>query len=176
MAAISITPKTGTLQGLVPVYFSFVQLTTLDWINLAGARGFIGAIGVSTATANATAGALVTFKYGEIVINSSALTAASTTLPCDGAGAKGTGLGRIVPYFAKTPTGEIIEVIAESAPDAAASNLTVRRGCLGTTAGALADNDNLSIMNQFVVGNAAVGPVSGLAFPMPEDAGSKPLV
>jgi len=175
MAAISIVPKVFPMQGITPLAFKMTQLTTLDWINLP-CRGVMGAFGYSCAAANATVGVAVTFKYGEIAINSAAMTTTSTSLPCDGAGAGAGALARVVPYFAKTPTGEIIEVLAESDSAAVASTLTVRRGCLGTTAGALADNDILSIMNQLIVTNTAVGFVSGVAFPFVEDAGSKCFV
>jgi hypothetical protein len=172
MAAISIVPKVFPLQGITPLAFKMTQLTTADWINLP-VRGVMGAFGFSCAAANNTAGVAVTFNYGAALVNSAALTAASTSIPVDGAGAGAGALARIVPFFAKTPTGEIIEVLAESDNTAAASTWTVRRGCLGTTAGALADNDYLSIMNQLVVANSAVGFVNGVAFPFAEDAGSK---
>jgi hypothetical protein len=50
------------------------------------------------------------------------------------------------------------------------------RGCLGTTAATLADNDYISILNQFVIVSATVGEITAMAFPMPEDAGSKTFV
>lgn len=176
MAAISITPKVFPLQGITPIYFKFTQLTTLDWINIPNVRGVTGAFGYSTAAANATAGVACGFNYGTASANSAALTTTSTSIPVDLAGAGAGVLARVVPFFAKTANGEIIEVIAETDSAAASSTWTVRRGCLGTTPAAIADNDLLAILNQLVVSSTAVGFVTGVAFPMPEDAGSQVFV
>jgi hypothetical protein len=175
MAAIAINPKYSPMQGLVPIIFRLKQLTTLDWINLPGARGFVFAAGYSSSTANNTVTGIIAFNHGQALING-VKTATDTTVAIDGAGAGGAGAGRIVPYFARCASGEIIEVISETLPETAASTLTIRRGCLGTTAATLADNDYISILNQFVIVSATVGEITAMAFPMPEDAGSKTFV
>ena len=179
MAAAAITPKVFPMQGLVPRLIKIQKITQADWFNIPDVRGVILPSGPGiTSSANATANAVDTFAYGNIVINNAgvAYTATTTSIVVDGALADASN-GRLVPYYLKTGNGEIMEVIADSLPLTAAGTLTVRRGCLGTTASAtgLADNDNLTIMNQIVLAGAVVGFTTLMVFEMPEDPYSKPL-
>jgi len=179
MAAEAITPKVFTMQGLVPRLIRVLKVTQADWINIPDVRGVLLPSGPGiTSSANATANAVDTFAYGNIVINngSTPYTATTTSLAVDGALAHATNT-RLVPYYLKTGSGEVMEVIADSTPEQATSVLTVRRGCLGTTASAtgLANNDNMTIMNQIVLAGAVVGNTTMLVFEMPEDPGSRPF-
>jgi len=177
MAAAAIVPKTFRLEHLVPILIRLQKVTQADWINLTGIKGVILPSGPGiTSSANATANAVDTFAYGNIVINNGgvAYTATTTSLAVDGALADATTT-RQVPYYLKTGSGEIMEVIGDSTPEAADGTLTVRRGCLGTTASAtgLANNDNMTIMNQIVMAGAVVGNETLMVFELPNDAGAK---
>lgn len=172
MAAISIVPNKFREMHLSLFPFKFTQLTTADWLNFSGVKGVYGVLLSTTAAANNTATGATSWNHGQMLANG-AISATATSLAIDGAGAGAGTLARQLPYYARTPGGEIIEVIGETAPEAAASTLTIRRGCLGTTAATIADNDYLSILNQIVIANAAVGPVTGIAIPMEEEAGAK---
>jgi len=173
MAAASIAYKSFALQHLVPKVIRFQKATQADWIVLSGVKGVLLPSGPGiTSSANATANAVDTFAYGNIVINNAgtAYAATTTSLVVDGALADATRT-RLVPYYLKTGSGEIMEVIADSTPEAADGTLTVVRGCLGTTASAtgLANNDNMSIMNLIVFAGAVVGNTTLIVFELPQD-------
>lgn len=179
MSAAGLSPKVFTMQGLVPRLIKVLKVTQADWFYVPNVRGVIlpGSV-AGCSSANATVNFVDTIVYGTLVINNTgtAYTATSTTLVVDGGQADAT-YTRAVPYYLKTGSGEIMEVIADSTPAAATSSLTVRRGCLGTTASAtgLADNDNMSVMNCIVLTGSGVGNVTMLVFEMPEDPGSTPF-
>jgi len=78
---------------------------------------------------------------------------------------------RLPPYYVLTASGEIMYVDVDSAPTTTAATLTVRRGCLGTTASAtgLADNDPLYILNQIAMDSSSVGKEIILVYALPND-------
>lgn len=175
MAAISIVPKVFPLQGITPHFIKVTTLTTGDWINVPNCRGVFGGLfSLASSTANEAPDA-PTWQYGVALSTAAYATVTTTTIAVDGAGAGAGVLARQLPFFAKCKSGEIIEVTAESDSAAAASTWTIRRGCLGTTPAAIADNDYFNILNQLVFASTRVGTLTGIVFPMPEDAGSKCL-
>ena len=174
MAAIALTPKTFSMQYTMPIILKATTLTTGDWINIPNCRGVLGGILEVASSTNNTAPGAVTWEYG-VALSTAAYAAVTTTsIVVDGAGAHAT-ITRQLPFFAKCKSGEIIEVIADSAPEAATATWTIRRGCLGTTATAIADNDYFEIMNQIVMASTPVGTVTGILFTLPDDAGIKPF-
>jgi hypothetical protein len=173
MAAIALVPKVFPIMHLVPKIIRATILTTLDWINIPDTKGVLLPLPAGTvATANNTSCNITTVNYGECY-STAVYTATATTIAVDTALADATN-GRLVPYYLKCPSGEMMEVLTDSLPKTAASTLTVRRGVLGSTAAAIADNDRFSIMNQLVLTNGtAVGTATTLVFDMPQDSGVK---
>ena len=174
MAADAIVPKLFNLQfNMVEV--SAVKVTQNDWLNLSKAglytKGIAGAI---LNTCSNAANVAETWTYGTLTINNGGTAYGTTdTSIVVQSGLFGTGTNpRVVPYYIRTASGEIIEVTADSAPLTAAGTLTIRRGCLGTTASAtgLANTNVVHVLNQIIMTTATVGPVQGVIFPMPDSA------
>ncbi|GEM_PF-2488617 len=177
MSADAILPEFMNLQYVMPIVFKVQKATQHDWINLSKSGNLIkGVVGVvaNTTPVGAAANVAETITYGPCDIDNAgtAYTATTTSIVVDGM-LYGTGTNpRICPYYLLTGGGEILEVIADSLPLTAAGTLTVRRGCLGTTATAtgLAQNDRCSILNQIVLTSSTVGFTIGRALPLPEAA------
>jgi hypothetical protein len=175
MAAIALSPTSFTTMHVTPLLIKATTLTTGDWINIPGVKGVImGNFEVASSTANTAPGAATT-EYGVALSTAAYATVTTTTIAVDGAGAHAT-LIRQTPFYAKCKSGEIIEVVSETAPEAAASTWTIKRGCLGTTPAAIADNDYFEIMNQVVLSSTPVGTVTGIVFPLPNDSSSRVFV
>ena len=179
MAAISLTTLAPyPSQHMIPIVFNCVKLTQADWINFTKLKGVISPSAwiQVTGTSAPNINIMDTLTYGVAVVNNAgtAYTATSTSIVIDGAAADST-TPRVAPYFIMSSVGEIMEVTADSTPKTATSTLTVRRGCLGTTASAsgIADNNTLMIMNQIVLAGSSVGPVVGGAFTLYEDSKAK---
>ena len=174
MAADAILPKLFNLQfNMVEV--GATKVTQNDWLNLSKAGLYIkGIAGAILNTCSNSANVAETWTYGTLTINNSgtAYTATDTTIVV-GSGLYGTGTNpRVVPYYIRAGSGEILEVTADSLPLTAAGTLTVRRGCLGTTASAtgLAHTNVVHVLNQIILTSSTVGPVQGVIFPMPDAA------
>jgi hypothetical protein len=175
MAAIALTPKSFILQGISPIFIKATTLTTLDWINIPNCRGVLGGFFEVASSTNNTAPGAATWEYGVALSTAAYATVTTTSIVIDGAGAHAT-ITRLVPFFAKCKSGEIIEVVADSAPEAATATWTIRRGCLGTTPAAIADNDYFEIMNQLVLASTPVGTVTGIVFPIAQEPGANLMV
>lgn len=175
MSAIALSPKTFPMQYTMPIVIKATTITTGDWINIPGVRGVAGcSFDVASSTTN-TAPGNVTWTHGVALSTAVYATVTTTSIVIDGANAHAT-LVRQVPFYAKNGvSGEIVEVTADSAPEAATATWTIRRGVLGTTPAAIGDNDYFLIMNQIVIASTPVGMVTGIAFAMPDDPGSKPF-
>lgn len=174
MAAIALTTlKQFAIQHLVPMLIGVTTLTTGDWINLVGVKGVIlpQDLQITCSTAN-NAPDVGTVQYGNALSTAAYATVTTTSIVVDGALADATTV-RQVPFYAKCKSGEIIEVLADSAPGAATATWTIRRGCFGTTPTAIADNDYFNIMNQIVISSTRVGLATGMVFAMPNDPGVK---
>lgn len=171
MAAAGISNIAKPTQHIMPLNIQFTSVTTGDWINIAGCRGVhLPAALAITSSTNNSAPDVGTCQYGS-ALSTAIYAATATSIAVDGANADNTNY-RQAPFYVKCKNGEIMEVTADSTPKAATSTWTVRRGCLGTTAAAVADNDYFDICNQIVVASTRVGFVTGLAFPMSEDPGA----
>jgi hypothetical protein len=173
MAAANITTKYDMqVMHLVPDVVKVAKTTQSDWLSFTKYPGVIILNAhVFTVANNATTNGVETVTYGVGKVNngSTAYTATTTTVAFDGAVAT-----RIVPCYVLTASGEIMYVTADSGTTSTSGNLTVRRGCLGTTASAtgLADNDPLYFLNQIYLGGSSVGLDFIFVMPLPQDPGT----
>lgn len=171
MAAAGLANIAKPTQHIMPINIKFTSVTTGDWINIAGCRGVhLPASLAITSSTNNQAPDVGTCQYGS-ALSTAIYSATATSIAVDGANADAT-YTRQAPFYVKCKNGEIMEVVGDSTPAAATSTWTVRRGCLGTTAAAVADNDYFDICNQIVVSSTRVGFVTGIVFPMSEDPGA----
>ena len=159
------------MMHLIPDVIKLSKAADNDTFSLTKYAGVI-LIGkhVFTVANNATTNndEYVSYGVGKVNNTSTAYTATSTSIVYDGAAAT-----RIIPGYVLTASGEIMYVIADTGKATTGGTMTVRRGCLGTTASAtgLADNDPLYFLNQIVMTDAAVGIEFLLVFPLPNDPG-----
>ena len=163
MTAASNEAKTVfNYNGHIPVIFSFTKAATSDWTVFGDYPGVIDCRGTLYTGADES-----TLTYGTAAIDNSgtAYTATSTSIVI-----KSGAITRVPPYYVQTTSGEIMMVISETAAGVAASTLTVKRGCLGTTASltGLANNNTVYIMNIIYWGAATTGLITGRFLPMPE--------
>jgi len=172
MAAIAIAPTMFRTMHITPIIVKAITLTTGDWINLTGIEGIWGGLFEVASSTNNTAPGAVAWEYGVALVNGLVTSTTATSVIIDGANAHAT-ITRQVPFYGKCKSGEIIEVTGDSAPEDATATWTIRRGCLGTTAAALADNDYIEIMNQVTLASTPVGTVTGIVFPMPSEPMAK---
>lgn len=166
MTAAEITEKVYAENGWIKHTGRFLKAATADWVVFAGSAtdhvlGVINCRG--TLYTGADEGSLT---YGTATINNSgtAYTATTTSIVI----ASGA-ITRVPPYYIQTTSGEIILVEADSAADNAAATLTIKRGCLGTTASATGlANSNTIYLKQIVYFSAATsGYVDFEYTPMP---------
>lgn len=165
MAAAKITPTYFTNVGETTISAKVTKVTQNDWVVLpeSGVIDFGGVV---------YTGAVETFLYTTVTVNnaSTAYTATTTTIAYDGATALQRPSGN---YYLLTTGGEIIYVISDDGYDSTSGNLTVRRGCLGTTASAtgVANNNVCYVMNSLVLGSATTGSVLLSYKALPVDPG-----
>jgi hypothetical protein len=170
---MTVADKTPTTQyvtmHVTPLVMRITNATQNDTITISSYKGVWPITGPIVTT---SANALQTYTYGDASINnaSTAYGTTDTSIVIQGASAT----KRATPYYLATSSGEILEVIADSAPTAAGSTLTVRRGVLGTTASAtgLANTNHVTILNQIVLTSSTVGAQYLMFFPMPNDDGT----
>jgi len=179
MSADAILPKEFNTQHVMPILIKVQKVTQHDWINLANCKG-VADFRAHTTPVGVAANVEETWLYGPGDVDHASGTAydATTTSIVVNGMYYGTGANpRLPPYYILTGGGEVIEVLADSLPLTAAGTLTIRRGCLGTTATAtgLADNDRFAILNQIVLTSSTVGFTLGHAFPLPQDEYTKPF-
>jgi len=165
-AAADLTTKVDfTLQHLVPDIVLVTKVTQSDWINFAYPGVIVLNAAVFTSVADTVTNALETITYGTMKANGAVAGTTATAVIYDSA-----AITRLLPYYIfNGTTGEMMLVTGDTAPGGAAGTLTVKRGCLGTTATAIADNAPLYVMNQIVLGNAAVGKDILLVLPFPSN-------
>ena len=166
MTAAEITEKAFAENGMIRQTGRFLKAATSDWVVFAGTAtdhvaGVINCRGTLYTGADEA-----TLSYGTAAINNSstAYTATTTEIVI----ASGV-ITRVPPYYFQTTSGEIILVTSETAAGAAASTLTIKRGCLGTTASAtgLAHTNTIYLRQILVFGAATTGYVDVEYSPMP---------
>ena len=163
MSADLTTKVDNTLQGLVLDTVMVTKSTQSDWVNLSYPGVFVLNAHVFTSIADTVTNALETITYGSVKSTAAYATVTTTSIVVDSG-----SITRLPPYYIfNGTTGEFMLVLADSAPGSAGATLTVKRGCLGTTATAIADNAPLYVMNQIFLGNASVGKVMMLVLTLP---------
>jgi hypothetical protein len=155
---------------LVPMIVKSQVVTQSDWTVIDGVKGVIP-MGLGIAQSILTSGT-ETMTYGTFHVNGSGQnTTTNTSFICNA----GTITRTTTPYYVLTAGGEIMEVVSETDYTNATSTLTVKRGCLGTTASAvgLADTNHIGIMNIIFHGTNLVGPHINVVLPLPNDRNVK---
>jgi len=173
-AAYTALTRAFNMMHIMPVLVTWTTTTTGDWTTLTGFKGVIPLAGfaVSTAANNADA-----FTYATVTINNggTAYGATDTSIVIQ----SGAVTRSSNPYFILTGGGEIIEVTTDSAPTSAASTLTIRRGCFGTTATGtgLANTNVCTVLNMVISTCSSVGTNAFmLVLPFPDDSYEKLMV
>jgi hypothetical protein len=170
MTVADLTTKIDfSFEHLVPKLINVTKVTQSDWVTLNYPGVILLSGHVFTSVADTVTNAQETLTYGTMKANGAVATTTGTSVIIDGG-----SITRLLPYYIlNATTKEIMKVTAETAVGSAASTLTVKRGCLGTTAVAIADNAPLYVLNQVFLGNASVGEVILLVMPLPPNAGAK---
>jgi len=173
MAAEGLTYTDFNDMHLVPAIVKVTTTEANDWITLTQFKG-VFPLGYFTlaSSSNNEAPDYAIPQYGVALSTAAYADVTTTSIVIDGAGADATQT-RNVPFYAKCKSGEIIEVLADSAPGEATATWTIRRGCLGTTAAAIADNDYFEILNQLVFTSTRFGDATGVVLPYPNDPAVK---
>ena len=160
MAAAKIT-STSTMVAYPWKLATFAKVTQSDWtiLDCAGTLAF---------DARDVTGAVETPTYADVdAVHATAYGTTDTAIVYDGATANARSAGGF--YIRNSTGGEIMYVVADSAPAAAGGTFTVRRGCLGTTPAAIANNAVLVILNTIIFGSATTGPATITYLPLPDD-------
>ena len=166
MTVADLTTKVDfTLQHLVADIVMVTKVTQSDWINFVYPGVIVLNAAVFTSIADTVTNVLETITYGTMKSTAAYATVTTTSIVIDSA-----SITRLLPYYILNgTTGEIMYVTADSAVGSAGATLTVKRGCLGTTATAIADNAPLYVMNQIFLGNAQVGKDILFILPYPSN-------
>lgn len=166
-SAADLTTKVDYQQmHLVTDVILVTKVTQSDWINFSypGVLVLNGGA-VFTSVADTVTNSAETISYGTMKANGAVATTTGTSVIIDSG-----SITRLLPYYLLNgTTGEIMYVTGDSAPGSAAATLTVKRGVLGTTAVAIADNAPLYVLNQIVLGSANVGKDILLVLPLPSN-------
>lgn len=141
---------------------SLTKATQSDWTILDCA----GTLMFST---RLVTGALETPTYPTLTSDEAVdgFTAAETAIVYDGATANTRPSGGY--YVRVGTTGEILYVYTDSGYNAASGTLTVRRGCLGTTAAAIPNDTTLYILSTIILGSVTTGQALITYLPLPDD-------
>lgn len=118
-------------------------------------------------TAAATSGGqYVEWKYAEVCTTAAFADVTTTAITYDGATANERTSGSF--YVRNSRSGEVMFVKSDSGYTTTEGTLTVVRGCLGTAAAAISNNDYLYCMNSLVMTGAATGTALIGYFELPE--------
>ena len=164
---------TGSYNPAIVKIAHVTKTAQLDGVWFKNHAGVIPLMGMVTSNATNGATTTATFSYNSIRVNNAgtAYTATSTQIVYDEwsglAAASQRSAGGY--YIYDGSTDEIMFVVKDSAPTAAAGTLDVIRGCLGTTAAVPANNDFLVVMNSLVLPNANTGKMLIFYMDMPFD-------
>ena len=144
---------------------TFAKATQSDWtiLDCAGTLDF---------RARLVTGALETPTYAKVdAVHASAYGTTDTAIVYDGGTANARSSGGF--YIRNGTGGEIMYVVADSGYNGTEGTFTVRRGCLGTTAAAIANNAVLYVLNAIIFGSATTGPATITYLPLPDDPATK---
>lgn len=164
--AAAITEKTFANVGEVTQYVSGTIATTGDWVLLDGFAGTFDLQGRQFPTDNA-AEELV-WTYARLVAKGAVADTTTQTITYDGATANQRESGGY--YIINDTSKEVMYVEVDDGYDSTTGDLTVQRGALGSTAVAVGDNDEFSILQCIVItASTAVGGFVAKFTPLPTD-------
>jgi len=169
MTVADLTTKVDfQMMHLVPDVVMVTKVTQSDWINFKYPGVWVLNGGsVFTSVADTVTNSAETITYGTMKSTAAYATVTTTSIVVDSG-----SITRLLPYYILNgTTGEFMLVTGDSAPGSAGATLTVRRGALGTTATAIADNAPLYVMNQIFLGSANCGKDYLVVLPFPRDPG-----
>lgn len=183
MAAVATKIKNTDVQHLIPAFMSAYKAAQNDWIVTTeltpSYKGFLPIAGWSFSATACTTATDMNFGLGLIDRVEDDYTATTTSIAVNGISPT---VVRSAPYYilaqdATATAFEIMEVTADSLPTAAATVLTVKRGCLGTTAGTSSDviknNAYVYFLNVIVMADAEIGTQLIYGVPLPAEARAK---
>jgi len=179
MTAAGLTAYNFPVQHQIPQFIRCYKITASDWIDTTlltptPCKGFIPQFGFSlSATAPTVCNDITYGAYSMETTATGVLTATDTSFAVDTITPYLVG-PRTPPYYimAGTSAGfEIMMVVADSLPTAAASTWTVVRGCLGTTplAAYAADEIVGCMLNILVLTDSEIGNTVIYGIPLPDD-------
>jgi hypothetical protein len=171
-------------QHVMPIWLKFYKAAATDMIDSTQltppCKGLFPLNGFSFSATACTALPAMQFGNGRIVNAGTAYTATTTSIAVDNIVQFIAGYARQPPYYilaqdAGTTAFEIMEVTADSLPVTAASTLTVKRGCLGTTAAVapVANASYIYFLNIWYLTDSTIGTCMVYAIPLPNDPKSQ---
>ena len=181
VAAVTKATQFNT-QQVMPVWlccYKAAATVMIDTTQLTPAfRGFMPLNGFAFSTSACVAQPLMQHGVGKVTTTT---TAVATTLSVEAITQYVAAYARTPPYYilaqdATTSAFEIMLVTADSLPEAAATDLTVVRGCLGTTAGVagVTDESFIYFLNILYLSDAtSIGTMLCYGVPFPNDERSK---
>jgi hypothetical protein len=146
MAIVTATEKARFL-NLPLITASCAVATTTDTIYFENSPGVLIKSGWLHNGTDATT-SIYGWKFNSVACDAT-IAAGTTAITYDGATANTRGHNNY--YIKCTATGEIMYVVHDSGYDSTSGTFTVIRGALGTDQGALADNDDLEILNSVII-------------------------
>lgn len=167
MAATGITETSFNILGEGTVMCKSKILTTGDWVLFDSAYpGSLSIVGVQFPLDNDSE--KMVWAYSKLIASAAVATTTGESIAYDGAVANQRTSGGY--YILNDTSGEIMYVVYDDGYTSTSGTLTVKRGALGTTAVAVGDNDQFSILNCIeITAGTAVGPVVFEFRPLPTD-------
>jgi hypothetical protein len=168
MASDLTTKVDFQLLHVIPDVVLMIKAAQSDIVNFTYPGVMVISGHTFTAVADTVTNVIEPFTYGTLKASAAFATVTTTTgITYDNATAT-----RLLPYYLMNATsGEILYVTADTGAASTTGSLTVRRGALGTTAAAIADNAPFYVLNQIILGGTSVGKVTLLVMPYPVDPG-----
>jgi hypothetical protein len=180
MAAVATKIVNFDTQHLIPKFVACYKATDSDWIVTTemtpACKGMLPIAGWTFSATAAKNCYELTFGLGLIDRVEDDYTATTVSIAVDGINPTIT---RSAPYYilaqdATATSFEIMEVTADSLPTAAATVLTVKRGCLGTTAGTsanlLKNNAYVYFLNVITLEDSTIGTQLIYGVPLPSES------
>jgi hypothetical protein len=167
MTAAAITEATFNDVTNYEVYVNGTVVTTADWIVLDSA--YPGTLDFrATLFPTDNNNEVVTWYFGKVVATADGTDATDTSFVYDGGTALQRSSGGF--YIYNDTSKEILYVVSDSGYTTTTGTLTVKRGCLGTTAVKILDNDEFRVLNCIIITfSTAVGDFFGRFTPLPTD-------
>ena len=171
MAVLYGTPTIWNYLHTNVVLCTIYKATQSDWVSFKSFKGVIPLMGMVKAATSGASTSEATWTYGVATFAATTATATTTTVTSATIARGNTSSSFYVQLPAQTAgtPGEIVEVVTDSAPTASSATWTLKRGCLGTTAQAIAAGDVGAIMNVVFVGTAGVGTEIIAVIPLPDE-------